>query len=281
MPRTAIECDVKNLPGDVETLRSFVVELLEENKQLSHRLQLLLRQRFGPSAEKIDPEQLKLFAEEVLEQGEREGQEKPAEPPEAITVAEHKRNGRHKLPPELPRIRIEHDVPEEEKNCPCCGSMRTVFGEERSEQLEYEPAKVFVIEHVRLKYVCRQCEGEVLTADKPRQPIEKCLAGPGLLAQVAVSKYADHLPLHRLERILKRHGVDLHRSTMCDWMAGCASVLQPLHRLMRDRVLQSAVVHTDDSATSKGWRVQWESVPPGQKPKPRSLNGRQEGNRMT
>ena len=104
-----------------------------------------------------------------------------------------------------------------------------------------------VIEHARLKYVCKACEGNIAIADKPRQPIEKCLAGPGLLAQVIVNKYSDHQPLHRLEKILKRNGVDLQRSTMCDWMAGCAAALKPLQDLMRRRVLKSAVIHTDDT----------------------------------
>jgi transposase len=163
-------------------------------------------------------------------------------------VREHaRRNGRRKLPDDLPRIRVEHDLEDDERPCPCCGDPRKKIGEETSEQLEYEPAKVHVIEHVRMKYACPTCEGQVVTAPKPPQAIEKCLAGPGLLAQVAVSKYGDHLPLHRLERIFKRHGVELSRSTMCDWMRLCAEVLEPLQELMRREVLNSAVLHTDDT----------------------------------
>lgn len=87
----------------------------------------------------------------------------------------------------------------------------------------------------------------VVTASKPMQPIEKGLASPGLMAHVITSKYADHLPLHRMERILRRHGVDIARSTMCDWMAQCAALLNPLYALMKRRVLESHVVHTDDT----------------------------------
>jgi transposase len=249
MPRTAIEYDAENLPQDVETLRALVVELLEalehehrHVERLEHRLQNLLRQRFGPSAEKVSRDQLLLFAREILQDPEAE-----PKPADEIVVKEHLRNGRRGLPADLPRIRIEHDVPEDEKCCPDCGQMRTVFGEEISEQLEYEPAKMHVIEHVRLKYVCKACEGNIVVADKPRQPIEKCLAGPGLLAQVIVNKYGDHQPLHRLEKILKRNGVDLKRSTMCDWMAGCAAALRPLQERMRQLVRSSAVIHTDDT----------------------------------
>jgi transposase len=163
-------------------------------------------------------------------------------------------HGRRRLPTDLPRQKIVHDLPEDEKPCPCCGKMRHVIGQEISEQLDYVPAKLTVIEHVRLTYACRHCEqttaeggSQVITADKPASPIEKGLAAPGLLSYVIVSKYADHLPLYRLETILERHGIEIARSTMCDWAAGCADLLRPLHELMTARVLQSRIIHTDDT----------------------------------
>jgi transposase len=132
--------------------------------------------------------------------------------------------------------------------------VRHVIGRETSEQLDYIPAQIKVIEHVRLKYACRHCEAtaspdgpQIVTADKPLLPIEKGLASPGLLSYVIVSKYGDHLPLYRLEGILKRHGIEIARSTMCDWAAQCATALEPLADLMRQRVLQSPVIHTDDT----------------------------------
>jgi transposase len=242
MTRTVSKLDPATLPTDVDACHELILDLINQNASLSHRLEQLLRQRFGPSAEKVSREQLLLFAREILEQGEAE-----QKPPPKVAVASHKRNGRRKLSADLPRIRVEHDVPEPEKACPECGEVRTCIGEETSEQLDYEPAKVHVIQHARLKYACRSCEGHVTIADKPRQPIEKCLAGPGLLAQVIVNKYGDHQPLNRLEKILKRHGANLQRSTMCDWMAGCAAALKPLQQLMRQRVLASATIHTDDT----------------------------------
>jgi transposase len=243
MAGTTAELDATKLPDDVDQLKELVLELLRDNKRLDHRLQVLLRQRFGPSAERIDADQLQLFANQILEQNEAAS----APDPEAATKKPRRSHGRRKLPEDLPRIRVEHDLPEAERSCPCCGEVRRKIGEETSEQLEYEPAKLHVIEHVRIKYACKKCEGEVETAPKPRQAIEKCLAGPGLLAQVAVNKYSDHLPLHRLERIFKRHGVDLNRSTMCDWMRLCAEALTPLVTLMKRRIVESAVVHTDDT----------------------------------
>jgi len=163
-------------------------------------------------------------------------------------------HGRRRLPADLERQQIIHDLPEEEKPCPCCGRMRHVIGRETNEQLDYVPARVKVLEHVRLKYACPECEKnaaeggpQITVAERPLSPIEKGLAAPGLLSYVIVSKYGDHLPLYRLEKILDRHNIQMARSTMCDWMAQCAEVLDPLYRRMIEQVLGSDVIHTDDT----------------------------------
>lgn len=106
-------------------------------------------------------------------------------------------------------------MPAEQCRCEQCGSALEKIAEEVTEQLDYQPASLFVTEHVRFKYACPGCQSGVLTSEKPAQPIEKGLPGSGLLAHVLVSKYADHLPLHRLEGIWGRHGVSLSRQTMC------------------------------------------------------------------
>jgi transposase len=129
---------------------------------------------------------------------------------------------------------------------------RIRIGEEVTEKLEYVPAKVIVLQNVQFKYACPHCETEAHNpqmelAPKPPEAIEKCMAGPGLLAYVIVAKYSDHLPLYRLEKILARHDIDIARSTMCDWLAGCAVALRPLYDLMKSRVLKSKVIHTDDT----------------------------------
>jgi transposase len=190
-----------------------------------------------------------LFAELAATiQGTPASEETPkAESPNEQIPTTRKGHGRRTLPDSLPRERVEHVLSEAECACPACGEMRVKFDEEISEQLDYRPAAFFVIEHARFVYVCKKCEGEVATTPKPPQPIDKGLPGPGLLAQVVVSKYADHLPLHRLERIFGRHGLELKRSTLCDWVAAVATKLIPLYDLMTKCVLLSDVLQSDDT----------------------------------
>ena len=247
------------LPDDLETAHQLIRELLETlgqqihlNEKLQHQLEQLLRQRYGKKGERIDPAQLLLFAQEILAQA------KAAPTPVATSDAEPESkpkpsasnkdgHGRKPLPASLPRKPIVHDVPLEQRVCPDCGVERTCIGREVREQLEYVPASIIVLEHIRPKYACRTCEGNVVIAERLPEPIEKGLPGPGLMAHVAVSKYADHQPLYRQEGIYKRLGVDLSRSTMCDWMAVAAELLEPIVKLMLSRILTSKVVQNDDT----------------------------------
>jgi transposase len=252
-------CDTP-LPKTIAACHAMIGELLEQlqganrrMQRLEHQLEGLLRRLYGRSAERLDPNQLVLFAD-LLKQLQPETPTAPEVPTAPPAPSASRGHGRRRIPEDLPRRRVVHDLPEEEKPCPCCGKTRELIGEETSEQLDYEPAKLAVIEHVRLKYVCRACEQaaaeagpQIATAEKPLAPIEKGLAAPGLLAYVIVSKYSDHLPLYRLERILARHKIDIARSTMCDWMRASAEALKPLCDLMVREVLASKVIHTDDT----------------------------------
>lgn len=258
-----LRASLRRQDSHIEFLQTLRDELLEQEQrkdrtieQLQHQLQQLLRRLFGRSAEKIDPKQMVLF--ETLLNGlaprTDASPDTPDSPPPPSSNGKAGGHGRRRLPSDLPRQKIVHDLPEDEKPCPCCKKMRHVIGQEVSEQLDYVPAKLTVIEHVRLTYACRHCEqtaaeggSQVVTADKPASPIEKGLAAPGLLSYVIVSKYSDHLPLYRLETILERHGIEIARSTVCDWMAQCADLLRPLHERMVHYVLQSKVIHTDDT----------------------------------
>lgn len=239
------------LPADVPTLKSVVLELLgtlEERErridQLTFQLEALKRHLFGRRSEKLDPGQLNLelgalTLEPVLESAPEEQ--------EPVPSSHRTGHGRRRLPAHLPRERVEIDVAAHERVCGECSQELVRIGEEVSEQLEYVPASLFVRELVRLKYACAHCQGNVVLAKLPAQPIDKGLAGPGLLAHVLTSKYSDHLPLHRLEGIFARHGVELSRSTLCDWVAAGARLLSPVVGAMKQRVLSSPKIHTDDT----------------------------------
>lgn len=248
--------DPKQLPEDPTALRQMVIGLLEEVetkerrlRQLQHWVEQLLRARYGPRRERVDEHQLFLFAAAVLAQG---GKTPPASEETEAPKSDSKPSspsaghGRQRLPKSLWRERRVYDLEEAKRQCPECQEPLRRIGEDVSERLEYVPASLVVIEEACQKYACpKGCT--VVTAEKPEAPIEKGMPGPGLLAHVAVSKYGDHLPLHRQEEIFRRQGVDLPRQTMCNWMRQCADLVSPLYELMKERVLGSKALQTDDT----------------------------------
>jgi len=242
---------VPHLPDDAVVLQAMIQELLaklhaseRQNEQLQQRLSELLRRLYGPRSERFDPNQPVLFAD--LKEAAAEAPPGPTAEATTLKKKKHTPHGRRKLA-DLRRETRSYELPEAERPCPCCGTVRLPFGREVSEQLDYEPARAFIVEHVRVKYACPKCHGHVSVAPKPPQPIDKGLPGPGLLAHIVVCKYVDHLPLSRQERILARHGISLSRSTTCAWMAACADLLRPIYQRMIDQLLQSRMIYTDDS----------------------------------
>jgi transposase len=223
-------------------------------RQQEHTIAQLLRRVTGRKQERIDPDQLLLFSAEELEAIARElepSQEEEQEEDNAAdaTVPRRRRgHGRRPLPKHLPRERVVYELSDKERLCPCCGKLRQPMGEETSEQLEFIPASFKVIEHVRIKYACRNCQENVTVSPKPPQPIDKGLPGPGLLAHTVLSKYGDHTPLYRQEDIFTRHGIVLRRSTLCGWVAAAADLTEPLYERMCQLVRQSKVLHTDDTS---------------------------------
>ena len=150
------------------------------------------------------------------------------------------------MPADLPRIEVIHELPEHELTC-VCGCRKHAIGEEVSEQLEIVPMQIRVIKHVRKVYGCRDCETAPVTADKPAQLIEKSMASPSVLAMLLTTKYVDGLPLHRFEKVLSRHGIDIPRQTLARWVIQCGEHFQPLLNLMRDGLLASRVIHCDET----------------------------------
>ena len=243
------------LPDDPVILQQMVLELLaalrdkrRENEQLQHRLDLLLRRLYGPRTERFDPNQPLLIPDAFEPAAPETSDTAPPQPePDNAPARKARPHGRKPLPKNLRRVPRVYELTEAERRCPECGECRVQIGSEHSEQLDYEPATLFVVEHVRCTYACPHCEGQVVTAGKPAQPIQKGLPGPGLLAHVITEKYADHIPLNRQEHRLARQGVKLSRSTLCDWMASAAKTLEPLYDLMKTLILLCGTIHTDDT----------------------------------
>lgn len=245
--------DRKQLPRDRHQLQSLVIELSQKVDTLEALLHQVLEVKQGRKSETLSREQLTLF-----EAAAAAGQQPAAEEeipdidddpdlrtPPASSSAPQPLRGRKLLPKHLKRERIEYDLPADKKFCNACRKPLRRFGEDSSERLEFVPAQLKVIEDVCFKYACA-CT--IHTAQKPEQPLPKSLAGASLLAQVIVSKFCDHQPLHRQAKMFARHGLELNEQTMGDWMRDCATLLGGLYGELKRHVLASKVVGTDDTS---------------------------------
>jgi transposase len=163
-------------------------------------------------------------------------------------VAAHSRRRRRELDlSKLPHYRHELDLSPGEKTCRGCGREKDRIGEDQTKILDYLPPKLEVHVHVRPKYACRYCKDGVVSPPPPERPIARGIAGPGLIAQIVVGKFSDHLPLYRQEDFFVRHGLHIARSTQCDWVKAAAKLLTPLYERQKELVLQSPVLWTDDT----------------------------------
>jgi transposase len=253
--KTTIHYDQKSKEELILLLVNQDEKLVQQSKELiQHKKQIVfleeyikaqqLRQ-FGNKSEKINPAQLNFFDEAKPPEDE----EKILAQEEEIKVASFTRkksSGRKPLPTDLPRVQRIYDLEEAEKIC-TCGCSLTHITDEKSEQLEYIPAKIFVIEHIKRKYACKTCEETIKTAKMPMPPIPRSIAASGLLSHILVSKFQDGLPLYRQESILKRIGVDLPRATLCLWVLKCAALLKPLMKLLHDIILNYDIAYADET----------------------------------
>jgi transposase len=241
--------DLAQAQTRIATLEAELTRLVRENAVLRQQLDALCQKLFGKKSERVSADQLRLafaqLAEELKprdEPTEMDTGERPGKPRRRLT----RPTGRRPLPPQLPRERVEIDVPDTEKHC-ACGAVKVRIGEAVSEKLDYVPASIRVIETVRPKYACPQCHDGVSQAPTPPQAVERSLATEGLLAHVVVSKYVDHLPLYRLERIFDREHLDLSRATLCGWVADVATALAPIGDELRRQVVAATYLQTDDT----------------------------------
>ena len=219
------------------TLRSQDIKI----QALIQEVAYLRRMRYGVKNEALSAEQRSLFEDDVIQDiAAIEAELKvPATP--AVPRA---RAGRQALPEHLERVEVRHEP--NSCNCFVCQSDLLKIGEDVSEQLDIEPARFFVIRHIRPQYACRQCE-TITAAPVAPAVIDGSLAAPGLLTWVAIGKYLDHLPLYRLEQIAARQQVNLSRSTLSEWIGRMGFALQPLADRLSELLKQRQVLHADET----------------------------------
>ena len=269
VPTTTIS--LNNLPEDSESLKVILRSLLAERDrekqradelyleklQLQKELERYKKATYGPRADRLSMNQLAQMLLEFAEALEQkpinlEDLRQVEAEPELRRVK--RRKGRRALAnfENLPVNTQVYELSAEERVCPCCGVERKEIGSEESWQIEYIPGHFERIQHIRKKYACPGCEGQgenpqIEVAAKAETAIEKGFAGPGLLAFIVTSKFADYLPLYRLEDIFERQGFEISRATQSVWCRDVAEVVEPLYERMAERVRESHVVATDDT----------------------------------
>lgn len=226
-------------------LAARIALLEEENRWLKQQL-------FGRSSERrtaddISPDQQRLIFNEAEAIAPAVSTVEPV-----ITIPAHdrKQRGRKALPTQLPRVEIIHDLPDSEKVCTgvaCASAALTVIGQECSEQLDYVPAKLRVLKHIRLKYACPCCAQGVKTARAAAQLLPKSNASPSLLAAIVTAKYVDGTPLYRQEAQFKRLGIELPRATQANWIIKLGAAVQPLINLMSEQLRTQPLIHLDET----------------------------------
>lgn len=227
--------------------QDYVIRMLEQA--------ILARQRmFGSSSEQLSA-QSRLFDEaEGLAQTSTEAQdtapiaaqELTPDAPAHTTSVKPARGKRTPLAAGLPRVDVIHDVAEADRTC-ACGTPMVEIGQDVSEQLDIVPMQVRVLRHIRKRYGCPTSQHAPVTAALPAQPLPKSNASADFLAMLLAVKFVDGLPLARFENVLVRHHAPVPRQTLARWVIGCSGVLQPLHNLMRDVLLDSSLIHMDET----------------------------------
>ena len=235
-----------SLPDDPGTLKAMLIAERVQNDRLRQIIKELQRHRFGRRAETLPEDQMLLGLEDV-EQADATAEvaAEAADPAERASRTAKRRMNRGSLPAHLPRVEIVVDI--EDRICPCCGKPLHRIGEDTSERLDIVPAQFRVLMVRRPKYGCRACENVVVQAPAPARLIEGGLPTEATVAQVLVSKYADHLPLYRQAQIYARQGVDLDRSTLADWVGRAAFLLRPIHERLLLALNGSAKLFADET----------------------------------
>src|SRR3954453_18690170 len=244
---TALEIERDTVLAERDALRAEHDAAQAEVEKLRLLIRQLQRGQFGRRSEKLDPDQLQLGLED-LEQtvaGAEAAQEEVAARNSTPRMPRVRRRNLGALPGHLPRIETLVDV--EDMTCPCCGGSLHAIGEDTSEMLDIVPAQLRVKVIRRPRYGCRACEEAVVQAPAPERPITGGMASEALLAHVLVAKFSDHLPLYRQAQIFARQGIELDRSTLCDWVGRACWWLEALWGPLRRHVMSSPRIFADDT----------------------------------
>jgi transposase len=233
------------LPDDLETLKAMLLAEQCESERLRQIIKEMQRHRFGRRAETLPEDQMLLGLEDVEQTAASDAAAADqSAPAERVARAEKRRTNRGSLPAHLPRVEIVVDI---DRTCPCCQGELHRIGEDKSERLDIVPAQLRVLVTRRPKYACRRCEDGVVQAAAPARLIEGGMPTEATIAQVLVSKYADHLPLYRQAQIYARQGIELDRSTLADWVGHAAWHLRPLQERLLARLKERSRLFADET----------------------------------
>lgn len=236
----------ESLPEDPGTLKAMLIAERVRNERLVQIIKELQRHRFGRRAETLPEDQMLLALEDVEQAEAIEAAQSERDAPETRAAQVHKRRvNRGSLPEHLPRIETIVDL--DDKTCPCCQAQLHRIGEDVSERLDIVPAQFRVLVTRRPKYACRSCEEIVAQAPAPARLIEGGIPTEATVAQVLVSKYADHLPLYRQAQIYARQGINLDRSTLADWVGRAAWHLRPVYGRLLEHIRSSSKIFADET----------------------------------
>jgi transposase len=250
---------LNSLPAEVRAhlleREQYIAQLQQRIEVLEEQFRLAQLKRFAPSSEKYGLQgclfnEAESSAQRVPETGDDQSD---ATDPADDTPSPGKKRGRKKLPAHLKRVRVEHDLPDADKVCSCCRGTLHRMGEDVTEQLHIVPAQVNVLQHVRFKYACRHCDQhgtscQIVTSPMPAQPIPGSIASASTIATILTAKYADGMPLYRMESVLDRSEVSIGRGTMGRWaIRSSEDWLGRIFEAMRQTLLRQDVIHGDET----------------------------------
>jgi len=235
--------DPNHLPDNLNDCHSLIRELFARVAELEKQLSRRNRAAYGRKSAKVDANLLTGTGKTIHSQT---ADELAAEKDRLNIVPDKKQGGGRSAPPSsLQARKEEHRISANELPCPCCGEPREIIGFDVSHQIEFVQTLFETIQHIMFKYACKKCNGQIVAAQKPYQPIDKGLPGPGLLAKIATDKFWLHLPLYRQEQVLKALSIPICRSSMCRWLKEIAELLAPIVGRMRHLILSSRVIQSD------------------------------------